>query len=128
MSTRYYNLKQDRKDVNGCVIVVNPGVSLDSTLEEGTLGNMSFNFLRHEGEKRIYEARSEPYYVPRAGTGISIGERSEKPILLSVSHNGILGIHKAPEGKRVYLSEVSEEQVKKIKEIAENWHTMQCWV
>ena len=135
---RYYNLKEDKPNVNGCAIVVNTDVPLEERLEEATLNVMSFKFLRQEGDETFYHAWHEPYYVPRGRmqvpalaidcNGINIGEKSKEPILLVVNKDGDLRVHETPKDKKVYLSEITIGQAEKMREDAGNWYKMQCWV
>ena len=138
MEKRYYNLKEDKPTINGCVITVNPDAPLEERLEEATLDVMSFKFLRQEGDETFYHAWHEPYSVPRGRMqvpalaiecdGINIGEKSKQPILLGVSRDGTLKVHETSKDKKVYLSEITHEKAEKMRQDAGNWYKMQCWV
>ncbi len=138
MEKRYYNLKEDKPNVQGCVILVNPDTPLEERLEEDTLDVMSFKFLRQKEDKTFYHAWFEPYIVPRGRmqipalaidcSGINMGEKSKQPITLVVDKDGTLKVHETPKGKKIYLSEITPERAEKMREDAGNWYKMQCWV
>ncbi len=128
MEKRHYNLKVENPSVMGFVVAVNPDAPLEERLVETTLGNMSFKFLRQSSTDTFYNAYSQPYYVPREDGGIAIGQKSNTPIMLKLSKDGTLQIHKTPKGKEIYLFEISAETAKKLREGAENWRALQSWV
>ena len=140
MVVRYYNLKEDREDVSGVVIAVDV---LPSGNKVSEFSNESYRFKlvgrrKNEGIES-YQVYGNPYFVgsQRAAVpslaidslpGVSIGNSDERPFRLDVHSDGSLEVRVIKDNFKVFLSEISEKEAKKIREDAANWVMLQAWV
>ena len=127
--SRYYNLKQGKPGVNGSALRVDPDAKIEDRLRCMSR-NIRIELTRYDKKHGSdYELWYEPDYIPREmGNLMMVGERSKEPIELQVDTQGNLRVLMEPKHKKVFLSEITQEEAEKLAEGAACWRMMQMWI
>lgn len=127
MGARYYNLKLGSKGVFGGVIKVDPAESsLDKRIQAFCAdGDYQFKLVGSE----IYDLIiPHGKYVTAHPAPAFVEEGSPTLLRMGLAEDGELKLIKRLQGKKAYLSEISESQARKLQEEKQSFDMMRAYV
>lgn len=138
MTIKYYNLKEEREDIMGVVILVNSELPANEGISEFSGNYLDFKPAVRETDYQIYDVFETIHYAgsPIAGIpslaisslpGVPIGSNKKKQFQLKVGLDSELEVL-TKRGYKVFISEISVEKAKKMQEGAKYWEMQRDWI
>jgi len=122
--TRYFNLKEGSKKVNGIVIKVRPNAPLEKRLSEITGATFRSELCYYSLDSKGVE---DAQY--RVDLRKSFAPPRAKIMVVDIDSEGTLEVVEKPRiNSRIYLSEISAKQARALVDEAEAWQLTQGYM